>query len=157
MLDFYIAGRALGFGERPGVLDKEYIEKAYTSIIEGLKGIKETDKKWKYQKIAHVTAFLRVLEFEVAYALLSQRFPVNVLQGMKKYELHQLFLRFHEANQSLRIIAQEERNECIDTLVETGFFRREWFDKRQKKRVVSIKDYQNRIMQQVQPTRQARP
>ncbi len=137
VLDFYRAGRALGFGERLGMFDEEHLRKVYLSIVEGLEGIEERESDWTYHKIAHVMAHLRVAEFEVAYTFLIQRFPSQILRGISKKEMYELFLRYHAQNPALKTMADEERNMFIDRLVETGLFRRDWFDRRQRAKIIT--------------------
>lgn len=159
MLDFYRGGRALGFGEQPGMFDENGLRTAYNKIYEWVDGI-ETEKPYiKYKTMAHVMAYLRVLEFEVAAQLILSRFPSAVLKGKTKKEMYTLFLRCAPRMPEL-VLAREERQKCLERIVETGLFRGEWFGipKRKCQNVVSISECKNRrakTMQQKYSTHQS--
>ena len=159
MLDFYRGGRALGFGERPGKFDENELRTAYNKIYEWVENI-ETEKSYiKYKTMAHVMAYLRVLEFEVASQLILTRFPSTVLKGKTKKEMYTLFLRCAPKMPEL-VLAREERQNCLERLVETGLFRAEWFgiQNRNPKKIVHLSEYkkqQKRSMRQEYSTHQS--
>ena len=109
--------------------------------------------------MAHVMAYLRVLEFEVASQLILTRFPSTVLKGKTKKEMYTLFLRCAPKMPEL-VLAREERQNCLERLVETGLFRAEWFgiQNRNPKKIVHLSEYkkqQKRSMRQEYSTHQS--